>query len=289
MSDTIDRYSANNHGFTNPLPRLILISGWAHDSSAMEYLRKCLKNTADVSAVSTGDLWSAKTQIRAPSSYAQNLAKLIEKSGSQVFIAGWSLGGIIALETAAYRPDLVAGLILISSTAKFITGENWTSGVPPGALRAMTAMLKHNPRGVFRTFFKNVALPLEENEEAMTLRIEKACAINPLELSAGLEYLSKADLRNEAAKLNIPALILHGQHDAIIPVEAGLALKSLLPNSEIRVYENCGHGLPWQNPNAITEDIKGVLEECQNRNIHAIGRLAAAKRGPPVAEKQTRL
>lgn len=253
-----------------PLPHLIIIPGWAHDSSAMEELRKRLENSADVLSISTGDLWSAATETCAPSSYAQNLAKLIEKSGSKAFIAGWSLGGMIAMETAAYRPDLVAGLVMISSTVKFRTGSNWTSGVSGGALRAMIAMLKHNPRGVFAAFFKNVARPLGENEEAITLKIEKACAMNPLELLSGLEYLFKTDLRNETTKLNIPALVLHGKQDTVIPAEAGAALKSLLPISGIRVYENCGHGLPWQNPRAIAEDIKGFLEECQNRNIHAI-------------------
>jgi pimeloyl-[acyl-carrier protein] methyl ester esterase len=265
------------------LPRLILISGWAHDSSAMEDLRKCLVSAVDVSSTSTGNLWSAETETCSQSSYAQNLGKMIEKTGSRAFIAGWSLGGMIALETAAYWPDLIAGLILISSTAKFRADQNWAWGVSGGALRAMTSMLKHNPRGVFATFFKNVAHTFEEKvqrigtktesrgalwrrrEETIALKIEKACAMNPLELSAGLEYLSEKDLRNEATKVNIPALILHGKQDAIIPVEAGLALKSLFPVSQIRVYENCGHGLPWQNPQTAAEDIIKFIEACANK------------------------
>lgn len=271
-----------------PIHRLILISGWAHDASAMEDLRKCLENNAQVSSISTGDLWSAETEPGTRSSYAQNLAKMIEKTGGQVFIAGWSLGGMIALETAAYRPDLAAGLILISSTAKFRADQSWTSGVSNGALRAMTNMLRRDPRSVLATFFKNVANTFEDKaqqlmaksenhgllmqklEETITLKIEEACAMNPLELSAGLKYLSETDLRNEATAVNIPALILHGQQDVIIPVQAGLALKSLLPVSEIRVYENCGHGLPWQNPRAIAEDIMEFLKKCPNRNTKQV-------------------
>jgi len=270
----------------HPTPRLILISGWAHDASAMEDLRKCLENTADVSVVSTGDLWSAGTKTVPQSSYAQNLAKMVEKNGGKVFLAGWSLGGMIALEMAADRPEIVAGLILISSTARFSAGQGWTAGVSNGVLRAMTNMLKHDPRNVLATFFKNVAPAFEDKtqqlitkagnhgllsqklEETITLKIEKACAMNPLELSAGLKYLSEKDLRDKAAKINIPALILHGQQDLIIPVEAGLALKNLLSLSQIRLYENCGHGLPWQTPSAIAEDIKGFMEQCQKRNIN---------------------
>ncbi len=254
----------------SPLPHIILIPGWAHDSSAMEELRKRLENTVNVSSISTGNLWSAKKQIRSPSPYAQNLVKMIEKINDRVFLAGWSLGGTIALETASCRPDLVAGLIMISTTPKFCAGPGWPAGVSPGVLHAMSKKFKLNPREVFKDFFKNTALPSAEKEETLSLKIENAGAMNPLELSVGLEYLSDTDLRNEAAKLNIPALIIHGRQDAIIPVEAGLALKNLLPVSKINFYENCGHGLPWQNSTAIAKDIKGFLEECRNRNIHAI-------------------
>jgi len=246
------------------LPRLILIPGWAHDASAMEDLRKHLEDTANVSSISTGDLWSANKEASFQSPYAQNLVKLIKKTGDRVFIAGWSLGGMIALETAAHQPDLVAGLVLISSTAKFRADKSWTAGVTTGALRAMKSMFKSDPRGVLRQFFKNVAFRLEGKNETLALKIEKACAMNPLELSAGLEYLSVTDLRNEATKVNIPVLILHGKQDIIIPVEAGIALKNMLPISKIRVYDNYGHGLSCQNPRAIAEDIKEFLKECRN-------------------------
>jgi len=254
----------------NSLPRLILIPGWAHDSAAMEDLRKNLESAADIRPVSFDNLWSAETQMFPPSSCARNLGKMIEKIGGRVFIAGWSLGGMIALETALHWRARVAGLVLISTTPKFCAGQNWIPGVPAGVLQSMISRFKKKPRAVLANFFKNVALPLEEQEGKTALKTERACAMNPLELLSGLEYLLKTDLRNEAIKANIPALVLHGKQDAVIPAEAGLALKNLLPNSGIRVYENCGHGLPWQNAHAVAEDIKGFLEECRKRNIKQI-------------------
>jgi len=268
----------------NPLPRLFLIPGWAHDSSSMDGLRKQLEMAADVAAFSTGDLWSTGKQARPPSAYAQNLVKRIEKKGGPAFLAGWSLGGMICLETAIQRPDLVSGLVMISSTAKFRADLDWTPGVSGGALRAMTSMLSRDPRGVFAAFFKDVALTFEEKtrqaapgagkhgtpwqrlEESIALNIERASAMNPLELSAGLQYLSETDLRSDAARLDVPALILHGRQDLIITVEAGLALQKMLANSGMRVYANYGHALPLQNPGDIARDIMGFMEECRNRN-----------------------
>lgn len=252
------------------MPRLLLISGWAHDASAMEDLGHFLENTADVSSVSTGDLWGANPATGPLSSYAQNLVRMIESKAGRPFVAAWSLGGMIALEAACARPDLFAGLILISSTPKFCAGEGWAAGAQPSALRAMIQGFKRDAQNTLRTFFKNTALPSGENSSAIQARIARAGAMNPLELSAGLEYLYETDLRNKASRVNIPALILHGRQDAIVPAEAGIALKNILPVSGIRVHDNYGHGLPWQNSRAIAEDMMGFLEECQNRNTKII-------------------
>jgi len=249
----------------SPLPRMILISGWAHDASALEKLRRCLEKNADVSFIATGDLWDADAKIPFQDSYAHNLAKMIEKRKSPVFISGWSLGGMIAMETAARRPDLVAGLVLIATTPKFCSGRDWPDGMPSGALRIMQRNFKRDPRRALADFLRDVARPLAEKEEIVALKIEKACAVNPLELSAGLQYLAEKDLRGEAVKIKAPALVLHGREDAVIPVTAGLSLRSLLSNSEMRVYDRCGHGLPWQNPESAAADIKKFLEKCQDR------------------------
>jgi pimeloyl-[acyl-carrier protein] methyl ester esterase len=191
---------------------------------------------------------------------------MIEKTSGKVFIAGWSLGGMIALETAFHRPDLFNGLVLISSTAKFCSGPGWPAGIPPAVLRTMTRKFKRDRKEVLRDFFRNVAMPSAETDENILLKIEKACAMNPLELSAGLEYLSEADLRGKIVKLKVPALVLHGRQDLVIPAEAGMALKDMLALSKIRVYDNYGHGLPWQNPRAVAGDIKEFLQECRKRD-----------------------
>lgn len=246
----------------SPLPRLILIPGWAHTASELEDLRKYLENSTDVSAVSTGDLWSTEAEVPSPSSYAQNLAKMIGKIGGQVFIAGWSLGGIIALETALNWPKLFKGLILISSTPKFCLGSGWATGTPTGAIRSMLAGLKRNPHSVFKAFFENIIRLSKDTEAMLKARIESAGSMNPRELKYGLEYLRDADFCNEVKSLCLPTLIVHGRQDAIINVEAAYNLNRLLAHSTLHVYDDYGHGLPCQNPQPVADDIMRFIEEC---------------------------
>ena len=239
----------------SPLPRLILISGWAYDASSMAKLAKGLETAADVSSVSTADLWDSIPGAGPSSVYAQNLEKMIQNNDGPVFLAGWSLGGMIALETACRRPGLVAGMILISSTPKFCSGPEWGAGARPAALRAMEMEFKRDARKTLSSFFERAALPLGESERTLAGLVSTAGAMDPLALSAGLQYLAAKDLRAEASAVNIPVLILHGNRDQIVPVEAGALLANMLPRSKLRVYDNYGHALPCQNPHAIAEDI----------------------------------
>jgi len=39
----------------------------------------------------------------------------------------------------------------------------------------------------------------------------------------------------------MPALVLHGTEDPIVPVDWGRELAALLPDSRLVIYEGCGH------------------------------------------------
>ena len=54
-----------------------------------------------------------------PSVYASALASELRRRRYPSILIGWSMGGIVALETAIHSPELVRRLVLISSCAKF--------------------------------------------------------------------------------------------------------------------------------------------------------------------------
>lgn len=265
---------------------IILIAGWAHAASEMKDLRDYIardsspdalqggdrndrssssSSTGQVITLATADLWNETRQNKPPSVYAQSLKTMIEKTGLPVFIAGWSLGGIIAIETALNWPELLAGLILISSTPRFCSGLGWPTGTPTGAIRAMLTGLKHNPHSVFKTFFENIVALSKDAEDIIKARIESADAMNLRELIYGLEYLRDSDFSAAVKNLSLPTLIIHGGRDVIINLEAARQLNRLLALSRLRVYDDYGHGLPCQNPRAVAEDIIKFVKECTEK------------------------
>ena len=59
-----------------------------------------------------------------------------------------------------------------------------------------------------------------------------------------------------------PTLIVWGRQDAIIPVECGELFQRALPNSTLRIIDNCGHSPAVEKPqeflNLVTEFLAGL-------------------------------
>ncbi len=60
-------------------------------------------------------------------------------------------------------------------------------------------------------------------------------------LEAGLRILQEADLRDRLLHIAQPALILHGERDAIVPLAAGLYLQRALPCATLEVLAGAAH------------------------------------------------
>jgi 2-hydroxy-6-oxonona-2,4-dienedioate hydrolase len=51
--------------------------------------------------------------------------------------------------------------------------------------------------------------------------------------------------------LSIPALVVHGRDDRIVPLEASLRVLSVLRNSQLLVFNRCGHWAQIEHANVF--------------------------------------
>ena len=217
-------------------PALLLITGWAHGKEAMQPLADALAAEHDV-RILTG------TQVLAdgfipPTDY---------------IITG-SMGGLLALELL---PESCSKLVLISSTAKFCSDEDYPCGTPEKILRRMIIQLQRNPEAVLEEFFKNVHYP---HQRGPSTALESPAPSALKDLVTGLEYLRDSDVRARIPAISIPVLLLHGADDRIIPSSAAEWLHSHLPDSRIRIFENAGHALLAHNFDEVIDKISRFLE-----------------------------
>jgi pimeloyl-[acyl-carrier protein] methyl ester esterase len=73
----------------------------------------------------------------------------------------------------------------------------------------------------------------------------------PLALRAGLALLEHNDLRELARRIDMPALVIAGQHDRVTPPAAAQALVRLLPQGELLQIPRAGHAPFLSHPAAV--------------------------------------
>jgi pimeloyl-[acyl-carrier protein] methyl ester esterase len=212
-------------------PTLLFITGWAHGSEAVQPMADALAEDYDVQILTGAQV--LREQTIPPMDY----------------IVTGSMGGLLAMELL---PESCRKLVLISSTAKFCTAEDYPCGTPEKILKRMILQLKRNPGAVLDEFFRNVHHP----------NTFHTCAsvIEPLDsLVSGLEYLLVSDIRVKVPNIGIPILLLHGVEDRIIPPSAAEWLHEHLPNSQLKIFENGGHALPAHHFDEVMDEISRFL------------------------------
>ena len=61
------------------------------------------------------------------------------------------------------------------------------------------------------------------------------------------------------AKISVPALVLHGREDGVVPLECGLLLARAIPKAELHVFGQCGH---WVQTEHKTRFLQLVRDFC---------------------------
>ena len=75
-----------------------------------------------------------------------------------------------------------------------------------------------------------------------------------------VKLLGELDLRAACASLRMPALILHGHADAVIPPAAAERLARDIPGARARRHSTAGHDLPLREPAWVGREILSFLD-----------------------------
>jgi pimeloyl-ACP methyl ester carboxylesterase len=175
----------------------------------------------------------------------------------KAWLCGNSMGGEVALNVALASPERVAGLILIDSAGVEIPGkESLAPGylMVPGIGRILVAISltrdKLVRQGLEKSFYDQTKVT--EDRVANYYRPLKTRGGQLGALRARTQW-SLFPVESELSKINVPTLILWGDQDQLIPLAAGHKLSSLIKDSRLVIFNNCGH-LPQEEMPARTID-----------------------------------
>lgn len=226
---------------------LLLLHGWSMSSTVFAEVQADLARDFRVLAPDLrGHGSSAPGPGYALADFAADLSVWLDALDlDQAALLGWSLGGEVAQLLAAQQPERFWRLLLVASTPCFAATPDWVHGLPQSQIKVMGRDLRRNYELTMNSFF---ALQFADDElERERYRQIVGFAVRAGRLPApdvaleALETLRCADLRPLLPQLTLPALVLHGARDRIIPVGAGRYLGTALPKARYVEWSQVGH------------------------------------------------
>ncbi|WP_268798333.1 alpha/beta fold hydrolase [Pseudomonas huanghezhanensis] len=236
--------------------RLILLPGWGLGVSPLEPLAAALRGLDEHLHVEIEPLPELETD-----DLNEWLDELDATLPDNVWLGGWSLGGMLAAELAARRGDRCCGLATFASNVCFVARSEWPSAMEQTDFDAFIAGCAADPDGTLKRF---TLLCAQGSDDARALaRQLKAGA--PHGPSAGLieslKLLETMDTRAALQAYRGPQLHLFGGRDALVPAEASTELLKLLPDIEVGLIEQASHAFILENPHGVAAAIQAFLHE----------------------------
>lgn len=240
-------------------PTLALIHGWGLGRQAWEPVLPALSPYLDVRPV---DLPGYGDAAPDPSSFADTAHRLTSDLPTGSVLCGWSLGALLALEAARQLPARLAGLVLVGATPCFKQHDDWLHAQPPALLDRFKQSVADAPAETLHHF---VALLNQGDARARAhIRTQQqalAATDTPdtASLLQGLNWLDNVDLRPAVAAINMPALLIHGEHDPLMPLPAARWLAETMPHARLETVHAAAHAPFLSAPERFAEL---VIEHC---------------------------
>jgi pimeloyl-ACP methyl ester carboxylesterase len=182
-----------------------------------------------------------------------------------VDLLGFSLGGMIAQVIAEQRPDLVRRVILAGTAPAGDHGPAATGAVLQSAVEKAGAQGKHPKHFLF---FSPTASS-QAAADAFLARLDERTAdrdapVSNETIGAQLTALAKWEQGTSPVGLtNVdkPVLVVNGDDDTMLPTISSFHLAQLLPDVQLSVYPDSGHGGIFQHHDVFVAQALGFLRD----------------------------
>jgi 2-hydroxy-6-oxonona-2,4-dienedioate hydrolase len=169
-------------------------------------------------------------------------------------VIGNSMGGIASQMLTAYHPNRISHCITMGAPA-------------PGGPQVF-----YQPLGLtegLKILFETYRVPSAENMRKLVEIKQRAdnAAANQDHLknflkglaSMHIDAVGRDDLVHALEKSTVPALIIHGRDDRVVPVEHSLRTAALMPNATLVVFNRCGHWAQLEHADKFNGLVDGFI------------------------------
>jgi pimeloyl-ACP methyl ester carboxylesterase len=218
--------------------------------------------TAVVSAMERGEKVALPYTV---DDMADDAVGLIRVLGiSKAHFCGSSMGGIIAQTVAHRHPERVLGLISVMSSS----GDPDLPRPKPEIMGALMTpspdtrdeYIEHNVN-----YWRMVGSPLF-TYDPQWIRRRAADAFDRCHYPYGktrqmAAVVAKGNRKELLKSINVPTLVIHGTHDPLVPLQAGIDIAETIPGARLVTIHGMGHDMP---PDTWPEIIREISQHTKS-------------------------
>ncbi|HXY51864.1 MAG TPA: alpha/beta hydrolase [Terriglobales bacterium] len=199
--------------------------------------------------------------------FAEDLHKLLQHLKLRnVTLVGFSMGGgEVARYLGKYGSKGVRKAVIISGVPPFLlkTADN-QEGVDGSVFEGIQKAVAADRYTFFTEFFKNFY-----NTDILLGKLISQQAVQASwNLAAGASATASLacvptwheDFRQDVARIDVPTLVLHGDADRILPIDAsGARTAKLIKGAKFVVVKEGPHAIPWTHAEEVNRELSNFL------------------------------
>lgn len=185
----------------------------------------------------------------------------------KIVVIGASYGGMVALSYAISYPENVQSLIVIATAGSYRFLELAKVNLAQKGTKEQQAIAqllwdgKFEDEGQLKKYFQvmmsmySITYKPETPVKSWNRSILSPDAINV----AFRGFLRSYNVLDQLHKITAPTLVIAGKHDWICPPELSAEIAAAIPNTDLRIFENSGHLIRVDEPEALVDTIMSFL------------------------------
>jgi pimeloyl-ACP methyl ester carboxylesterase len=185
---------------------------------------------------------------------------------NQIDLLGFSLGGYIAQELALLRPRLVRRIVLAGTAPQGAPNiHRWSDDV-----YALATPDEIDPDRFIKLFFSGSqdsrAKGIDYLTRMSTRQVDRDDQTDLATRDAQLAAITRWGIPEPAKLTRLgaitqPTFVANGDNDTMMSTANSYLLARHLPNAQLRIYPDSGHGFLDQYPELFADDVKAFLNQ----------------------------
>lgn len=254
------RLAVTRYGSPHGKP-LCIIHGWGCDSSFLLPVAKMFRNR-DVFLIDLPGYGMSKDLKNIANSLEDTALTLFNSLPKHCDVIAWSIGSIFTFKVANLSDSPIDKLVTICGTPRFPKDPNWPGVSYNFIMKCKNLLTPRRCNRLLKLFFRMQTEEILHGKDEFTIlhSLLSQSEEIPFEvLTAGIEMMAYADVREDFKHIKIPCLHLFGRKDRFVPC-------ALAQNMNINklhqtfIFEHSAHSPYLTEPDLFYEKVSAFLE-----------------------------